>query len=246
MAWIPYVICGDSHGDMADPVAIKAFLKFCDEFNPKIRIHLGDAIDFRAIRRGVSSEEKYESMQADYDSGTQFLRDMGANVWLWGNHEDRIDQIAKSTNGIMRDYAARVTQDMHDFAAGQKCQVLPYDVAKGVYELGKVHAGGFRGVHGTSAGLNALRAEVAAYGRVIHGHVHRRAHIVGNTYDPSEGYTCPCLCRLDMKYSKTWKASLGHGHGWLFGIMNNRTGAAVVNEARSIDGKFIYSSQFNV
>ena len=246
MAWIPYVICGDSHGDMADPVAIKAFLKFCDEFNPKIRIHLGDAIDFRAIRRGVSSEEKYESMQADYDSGTQFLRDMGANVWLWGNHEDRIDQIAKSTNGIMRDYAARVTQDMHDFAAGQKCQVLPYDVAKGVYELGKVHAGGFRCVHGTSAGINALRAEVTAYNRVIHGHVHTRAHTVNSTFDPSEGYTCPCLCRLDMSYSKTWKASLRHAHGWLFGIMNNRTGAVVVNEARSIGGKFIYSSQFNV
>ena len=246
MSWIPFSIASDNHGDMGDPVAIKAFLNFCDEFKPKIRIHLGDAIDYRGIRRGASPEDKYESMQADYDDGTQFLRDYGANVWLWGNHDDRPNLMAENTNGVMRDYAARINQDMLDFAKDQKCQVLPYDVAKGVYELGKVNSGGVRCVHGTSAGIHALRAEVAAYHRVIHGHVHTRAHTVGSTYDPSEGYTCPCLCRLDMTYSKAWKASLRHCHGWLFGIMNNRTGAVVINEARSIDGKFVYSSGFNV
>ena len=230
---------------MADKSAIKAFLKFCDEFNPKIRIHLGDAIDFRAIRRGVCKEEKYESMQADYDSGTQFLRDMGANVWLWGNHEDRIEQIARSTDGVMRDYAARINIEMLDFAKAQKCQVLPYDARKGVYELGKVRSGGFRVIHGYSCGIHALKAEVNTYTRVIHGHIHTRGTVLSGTYDPSEGHTCACLCRLDMTYAKTHKTALRQEHGWIYGLVNNRTGSVIVQHARKVDGKFFYSSEFS-
>ncbi len=90
MAWRPFTICGDSHGDMIDSKARKAFLDFCDAYRPDIRIHLGDAIDFRGWRKGASPEDKAESMQRDYDMGMQFLRDMGATVWLWGNHDKRV------------------------------------------------------------------------------------------------------------------------------------------------------------
>lgn len=244
--WRKFVVCGDSHGDMADKKAIKAFLGFCDVFRPDIRIHLGDLIDFRAIRRGCSPEEKQESMQADYNAGTKFLRDMKATVWLMGNHDDRPNQIANSTSGVMRDYGRNIASDMLEQANEIGCKVLPYCKRRGVFELGKVRAGGYRVIHGFRSGIYALKAEIGTYGRVIHGHIHCRGSVVGSTFDPSEGHSIGCLCRVDMDYNKTHEVTLRQENGWGFGIVNERTGAVYFQHARKIGNQWITPSEFGV
>ena len=246
MAWRPFTICGDSHGDMIDIKARKAFLDFCDAYRPDIRIHLGDAIDFRGWRKGASPEDKAESMQRDYDMGMQFLRDMGATVWLWGNHDKRVLDVATSANGSMRDYAGKIATDMHDTAKQIGCKVVPWGVRKGVYELGKVRAGGYRVIHGYRHGIHALVAEVKTYGRVIHGHIHCRGSFVGSTYDATEGHTIPCLCRLDMDYAAGNETGLRQEHGWAYGVVNDRTGAVVFQHARKIGRDWITPSEFGV
>ena len=101
-----FVICADSHGDMVDPVASKALFAHIADWKPQIRIHLGDAFDFRNLRRGASDEEKAHSLQDDWDAGSDFLRkffDGGKqNHFLRGNHDERLYDLCGSATGIIR------------------------------------------------------------------------------------------------------------------------------------------------
>lgn len=243
MAWIPYVIVGDNHGDMIDPKARKAFLSFCDDFKPKLRVHLGDAIDLRAWRRGASSADQADSMQADYDAGIQFLRDMQADVWLLGNHDHRLWITAKDGRGPMRDYANQIIDDIADITAEMGCRVIPWGVRQGVYELGKVHAGGYRLVHGYKAGITATQMEARTWFRAIHAHTHTVGTFVAPTYDNSEAHGIGCICRLDHEYSLGNEASLRQEHGWGYGHVNDRTGAVHFNHARKIGNTWFYGTQ---
>lgn len=246
MAWKPFVICGDSHGEEEDRKASAAFLGFCDDFKPSLRIHLGDAIDFKALRRGASVEDQSASMQADFDSGMSFLRDMKADIWLWGNHDKRPLDAAKATAAVTREHANKIVESMTTQAAEMGCQIIPWGVRKGVYELGKVRAGGYRVIHGYRHGVNALIAEVKTYGRVIHGHVHCRGSFVGSTFDDTEGHTIACLCDLDMDYAASNETSLRQEHGWGYGIENDRTGAVYFNHARKVGNTWITPTNFGV
>ena len=244
MALIPYSICGDSHGHMADKGAVKAFLKFCDLFKPKLRIHLGDLMDLPAWRKGADQSDKEISMQGDYDDGMEFLEVAEIDVLLRGNHDHRLIKVASEARGPMKDYATGIVMDMEKRAANLGCRILPWGVRDGVYELGKVRSGGFRVVHGYRAGIHATAAEVRAYGRVIHGHIHCVGTHIGSTYDASEGHSIGALCKIDMDYAAGYQTTLRQEHGWGYGVYNDRTGAVVFQHARKVDGKFIYASEF--
>src|SRR6056297_3489052 len=88
------LIVADSHGDMIDDRTRQAVLSFKRSYKPDIIIHLGDAWDFRPLRRGASIEEKSESMMDDYAHGETFLKALFSgdqnNYFLMGNHDDRI------------------------------------------------------------------------------------------------------------------------------------------------------------
>lgn len=53
MAWEKSIFIGCTHGDLVCNDNIKVFRKFMDDWKPKHRVHLGDAFDFRAIRKGA-------------------------------------------------------------------------------------------------------------------------------------------------------------------------------------------------
>ena len=85
-----FVAVADSHGDMIDEESEKAVLAFISDFKPSVRVHLGDAFDFRCLRRGASDEEKADSLEDDWQMGTDFLRKFyeggKENAYLRGNH----------------------------------------------------------------------------------------------------------------------------------------------------------------
>lgn len=239
MPWKRFVIAGDSHGDMCDRSAVSAFLKFRNQYDPHLTIHLGDAFDFRAWRTKASAEDKADSMQADYDAGIGLLADMGANVWVLGNHDWRLWKTAQDARGPMQDYAARIVQDTEDTCRKLGCRIVPYGVRDGVFELGDVRSGGYRVIHGYRAGLHATSAEVRAYGRVIHGHIHCVTSIVAATYDDCEGHSIGCLCQLDMDYAKSNETGLRQEHAWAYGVYDTRSGAVLLQIARKVAGKWM-------
>jgi hypothetical protein len=117
MSWDSFVIVGDTHGDMIDLKARKAFLAFCDDFKPKKRIHLGDAIDFRAWRRGASSADQADSMQKDYDAGIKFLQDFKPDVYTLGRSQGRV----RARDGAQR--RLQRTSRLQDGYPRHRCRV---------------------------------------------------------------------------------------------------------------------------
>ena len=132
----PFVIVGDSHGDMIDPVAEKAVMAFIKDFKPKIRIHLGDAFDFRNLRKGASDEEKADSLMDDWDMGSTFLRQFfdggNQNYFLRGNHDERLYDLQGSATGVMRDYATDSVKRFEGHIRKCKAKMLPYDSRIGI------------------------------------------------------------------------------------------------------------------
>lgn len=243
MAWKSFVIVGDTHGDMIDRKARKAFLNFLDDFKPKLRIHLGDAIDFRAWRRGASPEDKADSMQADYDAGIGFLADMGVNVWLLGNHDNRLWMTASDARGPMQNYAQSIVAQTEDHCKALGCRVIPWGVREGIYELGNIRNGGYRVIHGYRAGITATQMAARTWYRAIHGHTHTVGHFVAPTFDNSEAHGIGCLCILDHEYSLGNEASLRQEHGWGYGHVNTKTGAVHFNQARKVGGRWFFGPQ---
>jgi predicted phosphodiesterase len=60
-----FVVVADSHGDMLDPEVAKALFAFLEDWKPEIRVHAGDAWDFRNLRRGAHDDEKAASLVDD-------------------------------------------------------------------------------------------------------------------------------------------------------------------------------------
>ena len=79
-----FVCAFDLHGDMQHKPTVAAFLDFCKDFKPTVRIMGGDAFDFRWLRRSASEDEKLEAVTADFQQGVWFLEQFKPTVFLWG------------------------------------------------------------------------------------------------------------------------------------------------------------------
>ncbi len=51
-----FIAFGDNHGDMVDPEAQDALLEFIKDYKPTVRVHLGDAFDFRSPLQSQSCD----------------------------------------------------------------------------------------------------------------------------------------------------------------------------------------------
>ena len=89
-----FIFASDSHGDMADPEALSALYEFTKDFKPDVKVAGGDHYDFRSLRKGVGSDkEGAESLQLDIEAGEDFFAKWKPSVYLWGNHEHRLDSM---------------------------------------------------------------------------------------------------------------------------------------------------------
>lgn len=216
-----FIFASDSHGDMADPEALAALYEFTKDFKPDYRIAGGDHYDFRSLRRGAGNDkEGAESLQADLDEGKQFFARWRPNVWLWGNHEHRLDAQQSSGSALVRDYCQGVKD--HINAHARKCGakvILPYHADLGVYRLGPVAM-----VHGFAHGVNSTVVQGLHYapygGALIHGHTHNLASIALTKHGGGNAFSAGCLCRKeDMAYSAQRLATARWGSGFVAGFV---------------------------
>ena len=221
---IRWVAAGDTHGDMIDREAEAALLEYCRDYRPSIKIHLGDALDARSLRRGVGNDaESAESLNDDLSAFASHMGRFKPDVYLWGNHEARIDSlISSSGSALVRDYCSDLKDKVNRIArkAGATT-ILPYHAERGVYRLGAVAF-----VHGYAHGLNATAEQGRHYadrgGALIHGHTHTLQQVNLTKHEGGAAFSAGCLCLKDeMAYASarlaTSRWGSGFASGWIDG-----------------------------
>lgn len=230
-----FIFASDLHGDMAEPEAVEKLLKFCEIWKPDKRIFGGDLFDFRNIRRGAGAGEKADSMQADVEAGLMFLNNFQPNVFLLGNHDKRLWDVARFNEcGIVKDYARQGVKDIEKKARQLKCKIIDYKADTGYYDLGKV-----RMLHGYCAGIMATKKHAEIYspagGIALHGHTHAIHHHTIQRAGGGEGRGVGCLARLDMEYNVMHPNRITHANGFAYGWVNGADWE--VFQARKTKGK---------
>ncbi len=217
------LIVGDSHGDHIDLRCRDALLEFKKDFKPDVLVHLGDAWDYRALRKGATADEKAEHGKKDHDMGKAFLKEYfkgkaKEKIYVWGNHDMRPMDNLESTNGILREHCENIVEDQ--LRTLRQCGIKEtdyfYDSRKGVYELYP-----FRLVHGFASAENSAKQHAIMYGGkfpcVVAGHNHYAQRWRECSLDRKEGISNPCMCGLDPDYARANKRKLRHCKGWTYG-----------------------------
>ena len=238
-----WIYASDLHGDMQQGDVVNELYEFTEKFNPDIKIFGGDLFDFRAIRRGASATERADSMALDVELGLEFLNNWKPNVFLRGNHDERLWDTAKyADDGLIRDHAQDGVRSITTKCKLIKCKMLPYNVNEGVYKLGKLSF-----IHGFHAGIYATKKHAEVYadqgGATIHGHTHSIQQQSIARSGGASGYGVGCLCRLDMSYNRHFTGRLMHGHGWAYGFATKED--YQVFQARKMGKKWLYATAFN-
>lgn len=205
---------GCSHGIHADPKALAAVLRFKRSFKPDFTVHLGDAIDATALRSGAKgTNDESAPICPDVDGGLEFLERLEPNLFLWGNHEDRIDRLRGSSNAIVSFAAQKIGEALTETCCKLKCQVRKYD---GIYQ--GFMLGGVRYMHGVFFNEMACRDHAEAFGPVVFAHTHRAGVATGRRSDRPKGYCVGTLTRFqNMDYAKCRRATLGWSQGFVYG-----------------------------
>ena len=238
-----FVVASDSHGDQVDPETERALFAFIADFKPQLRIHAGDAWDFRNLRRGASDDEKAHSLEDDWQAGSDFLRrffDGGReNHFLRGNHDERLWHFAHSATGLLRDYAHDGIKRVEKLAAKSRAKMLPYDSRLGVLKLGALKV-----IHGYAAGIGAARKHAIVYRNCLFGHTHN-CDVAGAESDEgvSEARGIGACCKLDMPYNAHQTGKLRHQNAFCYGLLFDN-GTYQLNQAKKIEGRFYAASDF--
>jgi hypothetical protein len=238
---IKFVSVGDNHGDMVDEKSAIELFKFCDKFQPDEIVHLGDGYDLRSIRRGAMGKEADESLVKDVLKGHWFIKRLKPTVYLYGNHEDRLEQILSNTqNGILHDYISDLDADIKSNLRDNGCKkIYPYHAEYGVHRIGPIAY-----VHGYTCGVRAVEEHAIHYadrhGAVIMGHIHSIQQTNARKFGGAVGFSGGCLCKKQaMGYSKNRLATSKWGTGWTYGYIQGKNWK--VWQAHKVGDKFIYS-----
>ena len=238
-----FVVASDSHGDQVDPETERALFAFIADFKPQLRIHAGDAWDFRNLRRGASDDEKAHSLEDDWQAGSDFMRrffDGGKeNHFLRGNHDERLWNFAHSATGLLRDYAHDGIKRVEKLAAKSRAKMMPYDSRLGVLKLGALKV-----IHGYAAGIGAARKHAIVYRNCLFGHTHN-CDVAGAESDEgvSEARGIGACCRLDMPYNAHQTSKLRHQNAFCYGLLFD-DGTYQLNQAKKIENRFYAASDF--
>ena len=220
--WQKYLAVSCTHGAEADPRALDAMLRLKEAWKPQFTLHLGDAIDARCLRSGArkdsDSADHAADLADDLMQGLSFLKQLKPNVYLLGNHEARLTELAHSPNAVLSYAAGHVMGRIQDEMAKIKCQVVPY---VGVHPAGVFMLGDTGFTHGSLYNVSAARdvAEMAGHS-IVMGHTHRVAMESARTHAKSIGYNIGCGIKLDIGYSSNRRQTLGWRHAAAYGYFN--------------------------
>lgn len=227
-----FIFASDLHGDMQDEGAVKALQTATRDFKPHLKIFGGDLVDARPLRRGASAEEQAEGMAYDWRAGIRFLYDWKPTHVLLGNHDKRIYDLAQGSQGIKTEYAWKGVQELEKAFAKIHAHWLPY------HKTSVLKFGDLSFLHGFYHGVNATRQHANVYGSCIFGHIHAVDMFSAPSVKRRVAMSAGCLCSLDMHYNAHMPTSLRHGHGFIMGHINEKTGDWVAWQVEEIGNQW--------
>lgn len=240
MGLIKFVFGSDNHGDMGCPIAIKKFLDFTEnEWKPKYRIHGGDGMDLRRYRKGASEDETKDRVKPDIAAHLLFLEQYRPHVFLEGNHDWRLREVAEhgDPHSDSTDRAIELQDGLDEFYRKMKIQVVRFGWEHGGQEW-RAPEGGPAFAHGTRHGVHAAKQMTDDYeGAVIFGDVHRVS-----VWQGRRGLTMSSPCLADttkLRYDVKNPGKRLHRKGWLYGVINDKTGRHEVWPVKCEDGAWI-------
>jgi hypothetical protein len=245
MSWKTFSAIGCTHGDRISRRDAEGFFKAIDDLKPQIRIHLGDLADFRNLRRGVDLKEECDDVGPDFFAAMSFLDRYRPNVLTLGNHDWRLWKMMRDARGIYRAFAEDHVKHIEKVCARIKCKVLPYDVAKGVWQLNELCP---KFLHGYSAGVGSARQHAFVFGNCVIAHLHSPCYVRVERHGGAE---CHVLGGMpddeEMHYARERMATLRWDPSWMYGLMNPKTGQMIPWHIRKIgDGKWAYPKTFSL
>jgi len=213
-----FVAIADNHGDQIDPVCEAALFRWLPLWKPDIVIHAGDNFNFAPIRKKASEAERAESMTSDLAAGLSFLKRLysygSIRVFLRGNHDERLWDLAEEGSGLLQDHAVNTVRDITALCHRLHIKMLPYDVNEGVWDQGDL-----RVIHGYAAGKNAGTRHAQAYGNCIYGHTHTQCVTAVEDHNgPSVALGIGCLLKIKQRYARANLGRLRHQNGWVYGL----------------------------
>ena len=231
-----FIFGSDLHGDQLCKKSVKVLLQATEDFSPHYRIFGGDLTDQRPLRKGADKEERAEGMAHDWRAGIGFLYDWQPTHALLGNHDKRIFDLADANRGIETEYADKGVRELTKSFTKIKCHWLPYH-KKSVIKFGDLSF-----LHGFYHGVNAAKQHAIVYGACIFGHIHAVDMYSAPSIDRRVSMSSGCLCSLDMPYNSHMPSSLRHSHGFIMGVINEKTGSWQAWQVQEMDGKWVTPS----
>jgi hypothetical protein len=235
------VIVADSHAGHLDPVCEAALMEFISDFKPTVRVHLGDAWDLAALRKGADETDRAVSIRDDFDAAKAFLKKFYSggkeNYYMEGNHDRvRLEHLLGAANALVREAAEDGIKEMDQIHRANRCKVFPYDSRHGVLRLGHLKM-----IHGYHHGVAAVRQCALVYGgNTLMGHIHAVETVaVPNLDGPAEARCIGTLSNLNPSYASRTTGKLRHSQGWAYGLLND-DGTYTLFQVRNINGKFTF------
>jgi len=235
---VKFVAAGDIHGNEQCPKSVKSLLSFCKDYKPDLVVCIGDLWDFKAIRRGAGNDEQASSLQEDLDCGEDFIREFFKHgeerVFLRGNHDERLWDLAKNTSsGVARDYANDGIANVENIMKETRGRMFAYDSIHGVYTCGSLSF-----VHGYGHAMHAAKQHSDAYGNVLFGHTHAIDYFRSVSHDLREAWNIGCMSELGPTYNRSQLRRLRWQNGWAFGVIHLEEKCHDVFQAKRRNGKF--------
>lgn len=222
-----------SHGQYADPDSLAEVIRFKSAWKPDVTFHLGDALDFTALRSGAKgTKDESESLEKDFEAGTSFLEQYEPTHFWMGNHEDRVTRLMGHPSAIVSRAASSVMNEILDLCRKLHARVIPYDNEEGWLKFGDTLFG-----HGFMFNQAAIRDHAEAFGKCVIGHLHRTGIERGRTRQNATGHCVGWLGKNQKaSYAKTQRARLAWSNGFGWGEYNDKHTVVRIEERHPIAG----------
>ena len=216
------IFIGCTHGDLFDESNESIIKNFIADWKPKHRVHLGDAWDFRALRKKAEAEERAEGIQRDYQAGLQLLKWFKPTLMTLGNHDHRVWRAAHETsNGVLAELCGQFANTIEDDLRKLRIQWVPW----GVHNYLTLPMGGPKLLHGYRSTMYPAKAHFDNYGPCITAHVHRPDSHEARHIDGGKAFCVGTLGDIKkMTYADNYPAKLGWRQSFLYGLHHKRTG----------------------
>ena len=212
--WKRLFAVGCSHGDLIDPLAAEAVLRFKAAWKPHTTIHLGDFVDTAAFRAGAKgTSDESAPISPDFNAGLSFLKALRPNLIFCGNHEARLWRLEKHHNAVVSQCATDLIERIRTRAALCKAELVEDWGIRSWRTIGNYKFG-----HGYLFGENFLRDTAEAHGNCVVAHAHRAGMANGRRDDSATAYCVGTLSDIpNMDYAGARRSTLSWSAGFVWG-----------------------------